>query len=107
MKLRHAAALALVGWYLMVPPPIGKGEMIDLKAPLAKWNHWGESPFKTEKDCYNWQQQFLGMNGCQSLTALSSPGRRERASFSWVFGIRRFNTLVPLPELLDRPLRQR
>jgi hypothetical protein len=61
VKLRHAAALALVGWYLMVPPPIGKGEMIDLKAPLAKWNHWGESPFKTEKDCYNWQQQFLGM----------------------------------------------
>jgi len=40
MKLRHAAVLALVGWYLMVPPwrsaqtahPIP-----DSDAPLSKW----------------------------------------------------------------------
>jgi hypothetical protein len=31
MKLRHAAALALVGWYLMVPPSTDEG------APLGHW----------------------------------------------------------------------
>jgi hypothetical protein len=25
MKLRHAATLALVGWYLMIPPPVAWG----------------------------------------------------------------------------------
>ncbi len=33
MNLRHAAALALVGWYLMVPPPDHPD------APLALWTH--------------------------------------------------------------------
>jgi hypothetical protein len=31
MKPRHAAALAIVGWYLMAPPPQ------DLHAPISKW----------------------------------------------------------------------
>jgi hypothetical protein len=36
MRLRHAAALALVGWYLMVPPTTdGK---IDNSAPLSQWD---------------------------------------------------------------------
>jgi hypothetical protein len=34
-KLRHAAALALVGWYLMVPPY--DGDQIHFDAPLSKW----------------------------------------------------------------------
>jgi hypothetical protein len=33
MKPRHAAALALVGWYLMVPP----SEHVNL--PISRWNH--------------------------------------------------------------------
>jgi hypothetical protein len=32
MNRRHAAALALVGWYLMMPPESG-----DKGAPLSKW----------------------------------------------------------------------
>jgi len=35
MKLRHAAALALVGWYLMLPPT-AKGKL-NLRAPLSEW----------------------------------------------------------------------
>jgi hypothetical protein len=36
MNLRHAAALALVGWYLITPPsgPAGKP---DFSAPLSEW----------------------------------------------------------------------
>jgi hypothetical protein len=45
MKARHAAALALVGWYLMVPLRPG-----DPSEPLS---HWYQSPetFNTEDDC--------------------------------------------------------
>lgn len=35
MKLPHAAALALVGWYLMLPP-VHNGTA-DLSVPLSKW----------------------------------------------------------------------
>jgi len=35
MKRRHAAALALVGWYLMLPPV--KQGTIHTEAPLGKW----------------------------------------------------------------------
>jgi len=43
MDFRHAAALALVGWYLMVPPfaGTGKGSYPDDRAPLSKWSMGG------------------------------------------------------------------
>lgn len=34
--LRHAAALALVGWYLLVPPWVAP-DQFDATAPLAQW----------------------------------------------------------------------
>jgi hypothetical protein len=38
VKTRHAAALVLVGWYLMVPPPVPHSSVpVDLDAPLSKW----------------------------------------------------------------------
>ena len=38
MNLRHAAALALVGWYLMIPPEVGYGPpIIQYQAPLTEW----------------------------------------------------------------------
>ena len=43
MNLRHAAALALVGWCLISPPP--KGPTV----PLAKWTHIGS--FDTAVQC--------------------------------------------------------
>jgi hypothetical protein len=36
MNLRHAAALALVGWYLMIPPQTAQ-KTFDDHAPLARW----------------------------------------------------------------------
>ena len=41
MKPRHAAALALVGWYLMAPP-IRPGSGVDLSAPISRWALNGE-----------------------------------------------------------------
>jgi hypothetical protein len=47
MRLRHAAALALVGWYLMVPPFQRGG--VNLDAPLRSWRLFGS--YDTANDC--------------------------------------------------------
>ena len=53
MNPRHAAALALVGWYLMVPPlerlPNGP-EVFDLNAPLSQWYRWDF--YDTARECW-------------------------------------------------------
>jgi hypothetical protein len=39
MKPRHAAALALVVWYLMTPPALPHDpERVDESAPLSQWD---------------------------------------------------------------------
>ncbi len=55
MNPRHAAALALVGWYLMMPPPqfdpathLPNGGP-NLDAPLSDWRN--EGSFDSAKEC--------------------------------------------------------
>ncbi len=54
-RLRHAAALALVGWYLMLPPMSGAispnlpSKELDTEAPLASWQNY--RGFDTAKEC--------------------------------------------------------
>ena len=63
MNLRHAAALALVGWYLMFPPPAmnTKDSVVDVDAPVGKWTIWAS--YDAVKDCEaersKKQQEFL------------------------------------------------
>ena len=52
MSRRHAAALALVGWYLMVVPPRiedGRFAGLDFSAPLSIWTQVGS--YKTVAQC--------------------------------------------------------
>ncbi|HVA76756.1 MAG TPA: hypothetical protein VNF27_02630 [Candidatus Binataceae bacterium] len=51
MKFRHAAALALVGWYLMLAPRTSDKPPItyDTTAPLSKWKIVGS--YDTAKEC--------------------------------------------------------
>jgi hypothetical protein len=51
MNLRHAAALALVGWYLMQSPGSydSTGRWGNWKAPISKWYTLGS--FDTAKAC--------------------------------------------------------
>lgn len=46
MKPRHAAALALVSWYLMTPPP-----PFDPNTPLSKWTRLGKTDYASEGEC--------------------------------------------------------
>jgi hypothetical protein len=47
MKSRRAAALALVMWYLLIPP--NKGQRFDTSAPPSKWTVF--SAYWTREDC--------------------------------------------------------
>ena len=72
MKPRHAAALALVGWYLMVPPLIWEEKEtgphpaafhIDFDAPISKWDTLGS--FDSAEQCQN--------EGARRVTDLLDP----------------------------------
>lgn len=49
-KIRHTAALAFVGWYLMMPPDSAKiPHAVDSEAPLSRWIV--VATFDTEDNC--------------------------------------------------------
>jgi hypothetical protein len=49
MKANHAVALALVVWYLMVPPLVDAPYKIDTEAPMASWKVY--QTFNTAEEC--------------------------------------------------------
>jgi hypothetical protein len=49
MTLRSTAALALVGWYLIVPPSLSKAPKDKSMAALSRWTI--VRAFDAEKDC--------------------------------------------------------
>jgi len=48
MKFRHATALAIAIWYLIIPP-IGADNKVDAHAPLSQWRRG--VGFESQKDC--------------------------------------------------------
>ena len=50
MKLRHAAALALVGWYLMVPPT-STDNLYRIRTELPVRNYWQHSAYDSAAEC--------------------------------------------------------
>jgi hypothetical protein len=50
MSLRHAAALALIGWYLIVPPSGRDYPMGNVNTPLSQW---GKRPtvYRDKEEC--------------------------------------------------------
>jgi len=62
MKASHAAALALVGWYLMVPPQlVSSGHEtvnVDANVPLSRWTTW--QAFDTATECESQLETLKG-----------------------------------------------
>jgi hypothetical protein len=48
MSRHHAAAIALLGWYLMIPPRDEKG-VLQPRRPLRKWNR--AASYNTAQEC--------------------------------------------------------
>jgi hypothetical protein len=84
MNARHVAALALVTWYLMVPPRdscLGafSGGTCP-KVPLAKWEaRW---TYKTQSDCQStlkdWQEKVA------AYLAQDGTNNRSRTTRMWI-----------------------
>ncbi len=51
MNLRHAAAVALVGWYVMLPPLNEATGKIERLAPLSAWEQFTE--FDSSSECHS------------------------------------------------------
>jgi hypothetical protein len=49
MKSHHAFVVALVGWYLMIPPLVNAPYKIDSEAPLSSWKVYQK--FNTADQC--------------------------------------------------------
>jgi hypothetical protein len=49
MKTNHIVGLALVAWYLMVPPLVDAPYKIDTEAPLTSWKVY--QTFNTGDEC--------------------------------------------------------
>jgi len=55
VKYRHAAALALVTWYLIVPPKGPSGQIMN-GAPISQWRII--SSFDSASACQKWLSDF-------------------------------------------------
>jgi hypothetical protein len=49
VNIRHAGAIALMGWYLMVPPPLSHSPKNGQIVPLSQWTRAGA--FQSEESC--------------------------------------------------------
>ena len=65
MNLRHAAVLALVGWYLMAPPFDRVTLTFRKDVPVSEWDnlnavhlHW-EGEFDSENECEEFKTQTV------------------------------------------------
>jgi hypothetical protein len=55
MNARHAAALALVAWYLLIPPLRGGGKPDD-HAPISAWTVFRK--FDSSAACQEWKYRL-------------------------------------------------
>lgn len=79
MKPRHAVALALVGWYLMVPPTKDANQ-IDPSVPLPKWVVL--RAFDTADACNEAQDQLRYRVSRLNLRVPVASAASEAAEFS-------------------------
>ena len=78
MKPRHVAALALVGWYLMVPPPCADHRVFltcrESGDPVGQWTI--RDKFDTEQECNeklrSWRGHTRPLTVCAGLDCWSS-----------------------------------
>jgi hypothetical protein len=56
MDLRHAAALALMGWYLMLPPYKADCQQVDTHSPLSAWTV--ARTFDSARGCKDYHRQL-------------------------------------------------
>ena len=64
MNYRHAAALIVLGWYLMIPPRDARG-VLQPQSALRKWKR--AASYKTANECEVGKFKALDANGNGSI----------------------------------------
>ena len=92
MKVSHAAALALVGWYLLVPPPVPKGELSALEraqaagskflvgAPLSLWAVYDS--FDTAAQCRKARDDLRSKSSVEGRALLKQSAEGQWSLFA-------------------------
>jgi hypothetical protein len=76
MNLRHAVALASLGWYLMLPPPLFHQRLAaDTDAPLSKWTV--SSAYDSANECNDGHLEYIA--GVKQRTGVNPSNERDRA----------------------------
>ena len=71
MNPRHAATLALVGWYLIVPPLTSREpRAVDIKAPFSTWE--AQSLFETQQGCLEAKSDIVDRVARKALATASA-----------------------------------
>jgi hypothetical protein len=86
MTLRHAAALALVGWYLMVPPTFDGQVRVNINAPIAKWTYF--ESYDSAQQCEH-ERTTLALKLSRTLTQAQGANPRttkESTATQFLFG---------------------
>src|SRR5271168_1038747 len=86
MKLCHAAALALAGWYLMAPPTFSgpNGSFVTKTAvPLRLWQNIGS--YDQVADCKDERRAFLDLKKTESASTFAKESLQVKLSIigSW------------------------
>ena len=78
MKPRYGTALALVGWYLMVPPPVLRSSLpVDLGAPLSEWRL-----FSARDSAAECEQELVAFYKVAKTELIANPAdQRDRIQF--------------------------
>jgi hypothetical protein len=61
MNLRHAAALSLVGWLLVLPPPGPGGQGNDTSAPLVTWSNF-KKVHSSREECERVKSHLINLH---------------------------------------------
>jgi hypothetical protein len=88
MTFHHAAALALVGWYLMTPP-LDAGGLPDDHAPISSWHN--EQSFDSAQDCEQGKVTVLenrieGLKQLEKMQTRPAPQLFEQ-NLRWTRGV--------------------
>jgi hypothetical protein len=93
-QIRHAAALALVGWYLMLPP-LGSSEKnfpVASDAPIVQWTNSGS--FDSAKECEIERKKLSTDADKRAAEAARGPTDTNQALAVGVAGAERLATCI-------------
>jgi len=77
VKPRHAAALALVGWYLLTPP-LDQNRKFDWSAPYSQWIHFAS--YDSAEKCEN-ERAILAVSSGEEVGVPKEQQHQVRQKF--------------------------